>query len=190
VVCWSFYPGKNLGALGDAGAITTNRQDLADRIRILRNYGSGEKYLNEEQGANSRLDPIQAAVLRVKLHYLDEWNHRRRAIASIYLENLSGIDIILPYVPDSAEAVWHLFVVRHAQREQLQSDLAKMKVDTMIHYPIAPHQQRAYQRKEYAEQDLSLTTQLANEVLSLPIEPHLTPEQARQVTAEILKICH
>ena len=117
IVCWSFYPGKNLGALGDAGAITTNDTALAERVALLRNYGSRQKYVNEEAGVNSRLDPIQAAVLRVKLGVLDEWTERRRAVASAYTEGLAESGLILPHVPDWAEPAWHLYVVRTSDRD-------------------------------------------------------------------------
>ena len=155
-VAWSFYPGKNLGAMGDGGAVTTNDAQLADRIRVLRNYGSRVKYVNEVQGYNSRLDPIQAAILRVKLKVLDEWNGRRKAIATAYLAsfnasstgaatppNTSGT-ITLPHVPDYADPVWHLFVIRHPNRDQLQKQLTDAGIGTIIHYPIPPHLQAAY----------------------------------------------
>jgi dTDP-4-amino-4,6-dideoxygalactose transaminase len=138
VVCWSFYPGKNLGVLGDAGAITTNRADLADRIRVLRNYGSREKYVNEVQGVNSRLDPLQAAVLLVKLKVLDEWNDRRRNIATLYNQGLAGSGMSLPYVPKWADPVWHLYVIRTPGRVALQVRLTEAGIGTMIHYPIPP----------------------------------------------------
>ena len=138
IVCWSFYPGKNLGALGDAGAITTNDTALAERVALLRNYGSRQKYVNEEAGVNSRLDPIQAAVLRVKLTVLDEWTERRRAVASAYTEGLAESSLILPHVPDWAEPAWHLYVVRTPDRDRLQGRLSEAGIGTLIHYPI-PH---------------------------------------------------
>ena len=125
IVCWSFYPGKNLGALGDAGAITTNDTALAERVALLRNYGSRQKYVNEEAGVNSRLDPIQAAVLRVKLGVLDEWTERRRAVATAYTEGLAESGLILPHVPDWAEPAWHLYVVRTSDREALQGRMTE-----------------------------------------------------------------
>lgn len=176
VVCWSFYPGKNLGALGDAGAITTNRKDVAERVGVLRNYGSRVKYVNDTQGVNSRLDPIQAAVLRVKLQYLDAWNARRHALAARYLEILAGTDLTLPYVAPWAQPVWHLFVVRSPQRDQLQQYLSDHGVGSLIHYPIPPHIQRAYTGSTIAKSKLPLSKQLAAEVLSLPIGPHLSPQ--------------
>jgi len=181
VVCWSFYPGKNLGALGDAGAITTNCADLAERIRVLRNYGSRVKYVNEVQGTNSRLDPIQAAVLRVKLTYLDGWTDRRRAIAAAYTAGLQECGLILPHVPDWADPVWHLYVLRSPQRDALQDRLKEAGVGTLIHYPIPPHMQAAYAEMGLAPDALPLARQLADEVLSLPIGPQLSFEDADQV---------
>lgn len=173
VVCWSFYPGKNLGALGDGGAVTTNRSDLADRIRVLRNYGSRMKYVNEVQGVNSRLDPLQAAVLRVKLPYLDAWTDRRRAIAAAYAEGLQQTGLILPHVPDWADPVWHLYVVRTPDRDGLQKRLGAAGVGTLIHYPIPPHMQAAYADLGLLSEALPVARQLAGEVLSLPIGPQM-----------------
>ena len=181
VVCWSFYPGKNLGALGDGGAITTNRTDLADRIRVLRNYGSRMKYVNEVQGVNSRLDPIQAAVLRAKLPYLDAWTDRRRAIAAAYAEGLRDSGLILPHVPDWADPAWHLYVIRSPDRDGLQKRLAKAEVGTLIHYPIPPHMQTAYADLALAPDALPLARDLAGEVLSLPMGPQLPLADAARV---------
>ena len=173
IVCWSFYPGKNLGALGDAGGITTNDAALAERVALLRNYGSRQKYVNEEAGMNSRLDPIQAAVLRVKLGALDEWTERRRAVASAYTVGLAECGLILPHVPDWADPAWHLYVVRTSDREALQDRMTEAGIGTLIHYPIPPHMQKAYANMNLAEDTLPLARQLAAEVLSLPIGPHL-----------------
>lgn len=181
LVCWSFYPGKNLGAIGDAGAVTTNRADLAERIRALRNYGSRQKYVNDEQGGNSRLDPIQAAVLRVKLARLEEWTARRRAIAEIYAEGLAETGLILPHVPQWADPVWHLYVVRSPDREALQRRLSAAEIGSLIHYPIAPHMQAAYAGLGIAPNTLPLARQLAGEVLSLPMGPHLAISDAGAV---------
>lgn len=181
LVCWSFYPGKNLGAIGDAGAVTTNRADLAERIRALRNYGSRQKYVNDEQGGNSRLDPIQAAVLRVKLARLEEWTARRRAIAAIYAEGLAETGLILPHVPQWADPVWHLYVVRSPDREALQRRLSAAEIGSLIHYPIAPHMQAAYAGLGIAPNTLPLARQLAGEVLSLPMGPHLAISDAGTV---------
>lgn len=173
IVCWSFYPGKNLGALGDGGAITTNCADLADRIRVLRNYGSRVKYMNEVQGVNSRLDPIQAAVLRAKLPHLDAWTDRRRAIAATYSEGLRDSGLILPHVPDWSNPVWHLYVLRSPDRDGLQKRLAEAGVGTLIHYPIPPHMQDAYAELGLAPDALPTARDLAREVLSLPMGPQL-----------------
>jgi len=185
VVCWSFYPGKNLGALGDGGAITTNRADLADRIRVLRNYGSRVKYVNEVQGVNSRLDPIQAAVLRAKLPYLDAWTERRGAIAAAYTEGLRDSGLILPQVPDWADPAWHLYVVRSPDRDKLQKQLAGAGVGTLIHYPIPPHMQEAYASLGIAPDALPLSCLLADEVLSLPIGPQLPLSDVAQVIGAV-----
>ncbi|SFF42603.1 dTDP-4-amino-4,6-dideoxygalactose transaminase [Fontimonas thermophila] len=185
VVCWSFYPGKNLGAMGDAGAITTNREDVADRIRVLRNYGSRVKYVNEVQGVNSRLDPLQAAILRVKLKHLDAWNERRQAIAAIYQSELAGTDLVLPQVPAWAEPVWHLYVVRTPVRDQLQQALTEAGIGTLVHYPIPPHRQAAYAALGLGAGSFPRAEAMAQQVLSLPIGPHLTQDQAAQVVAAV-----
>ena len=189
-VAWSFYPGKNLGALGDAGAVTTNDAHLAERIRVLRNYGSRVKYVNDVQGYNSRLDPIQAAVLRVKLPVLDEWNTRRSAIAQRYLQALAGSGLVLPQVPSWADPVWHLFVVRHPQREALAARLQAAGVASLIHYPIAPHQQAAYAGAGFAPEAFPLAQRIAQEVLSLPIGPQMDGASIQSIcgTIESLKI--
>tara|TARA_R110002110_G_scaffold281153_2_gene495749 strand:+ start:65 stop:1150 length:1086 start_codon:yes stop_codon:yes gene_type:complete len=181
IVCWSFYPGKNLGALGDGGAITTNSADLADRVRVLRNYGSREKYVNEVKGGNSRLDPIQAAVLRVKLQHLNEWTERRRSIASRYRTGLKGTDLILPHVPSWAEPVWHLYVVRSTKRDVLQAKLSTAGIGSLIHYPIPPHMQQAYADMSFTPQSFPVARDLAQEVLSLPIGPQLEARNQERV---------
>lgn len=176
-VAWSFYPGKNLGALGDGGAITTNDEQMAERLRTLRNYGSSLKYVNDEKGFNSRLDPLQAAILRVKLKFLDQWNQRRQVIAQRYLTELSSSHLVMPKIMDQAESAWHLFVVRTPERQALQDRLSTDGIGHLIHYPIPPHQQRAYQQ-EAAQlgMNLPLAEQLAREVISLPIGPHLSQD--------------
>lgn len=179
---FSFYPGKNLGAIGDGGAVTTNDPELAERIRVLRNYGSRIKYHNEVVGFNSRLDELQAALLRVKLTRLDEWNERRRQVAAQYMQGLSGQrELVLPYVPQWAKPVWHLFVVRHARRDTLQKDLNEAGVGTMIHYPIPPHLQTAYAGMDWTEGDFPISERMAKEVLSLPIGPHLRKDEQKIV---------
>jgi dTDP-4-amino-4,6-dideoxygalactose transaminase len=181
VVAWSFYPGKNLGAYGDGGAITTNDSEIAERIRLLRNYGSKAKYLNEVRGYNSRLDPLQAAILRVKLQYLDRWNETRQRIADQYLAGLTDIGLTIPFIPDWAKPVWHLFVVRSKWRDKLQQQLKESGVDTIIHYPIPPHLQGAYSDLGFGEGAFPIAERIHEEVLSLPISPSLTIEQIQQV---------
>jgi dTDP-4-amino-4,6-dideoxygalactose transaminase len=175
-VTWSFYPSKNLGALGDAGAVTTNDPELAERVRTLANYGSRTRYVNEVRGVNSRLDPLHAAVLAVKLRYLDAWNQRRRIVAAAYLEQLAG-SVGLPFVPDWAEPSWHLFVVTSSERQRLQQVLEAAGIQTIIHYPVPPHLQQAYAGAGYARGSFPIAERLAGQVLSLPIGPHMQPEQ-------------
>jgi dTDP-4-amino-4,6-dideoxygalactose transaminase len=186
VVAWSFYPGKNLGALGDGGAITTNDPELADRIRVLRNYGSRVKYVNEVQGYNSRLDPIHAAVLRVKLKHLDDWNARRAALASQYLAGLAGSELVLPHVPEWAEPAWHLFVVRSKQRDAMQQHLTDAGIGSLIHYPIPPHKQHAYAAAAWPANAFPLASAMADEVLSLPMGPQLAASDVSLVISGLL----
>jgi dTDP-4-amino-4,6-dideoxygalactose transaminase len=182
---FSFYPGKNLGALGDAGAVTTDDDALADRVRMLRNYGSKRKYHHDLPGLNSRLDSLQAAALRIKLRRLDEWNGRRRAVAARYLERLADVErLVPPGTPEWAEPVWHLFVVRHPRRDELQRRLSEAGVDTLIHYPIPPHLSGTY-AAVFERADLPIAERLADEVLSLPIGPHLALEDADRVAAAV-----
>lgn len=188
IVCWSFYPGKNLGALGDGGAITTDDPELADRIRVLRNYGSKVKYINEVKGVNSRLDPIQAAILSVKLRYLDEWNTRRRSISAAYTESLQNSGLRLPTVPSWAEPAWHLYVIRHPKRDILQQALAEVGIQTLIHYPVSPHQQLAYSAEGFGLRQFPLAEQFASEVLSLPIGPHLGLDQLKEAAILIQQV--
>ena len=183
---WSFYPTKNLGAFGDAGAVTTDDAELADRVRVLRNYGSRAKYLNEVKGYNSRLDPLQAAFLRVKLGHLDEWNQRRCAVAGRFLEALSGIpSLIVPRVPAWAEPVWHQFVVRHPRRDDLKSALEKQGIGTMIHYPVPPHLSEAYADLAMTSGTLPIAEDIATTVLSLPIGPHMAESNVRRVAENV-----
>ncbi len=179
--CFSFYPGKNLGALGDGGAITTNDLELAKIVRVLSNYGSQVKYQNELKGFNSRLDELQAALLREKLKKLDEWNKRRAEIAIQYLDGLVNSSATLPLVPAWAEPVWHLFVVRHQDRNQIQKILYKSKIETGIHYPIPPYLQRAYSELNFEAGSFPISTLMHKEVLSLPMGPHLLDEQIQLV---------
>lgn len=176
---FSFYPGKNLGALGDAGAITTNNDELASCIRVLGNYGSHKKYENLYQGVNSRLDEMQAALLRVKLRHLDSEIIQRRQVARMYLDSINNPEITLPTVIIEGQHVWHLFVVRCDQRERLQKYLSEAGVQALIHYPIPPHKQEAY--KVWSDQSYPVTERLHKEVLSLPIGPTITKEQIGRV---------
>jgi len=178
----SFYPGKNLGAFTDAGAVTTNDAELADRVRTLRNYGSKKKYYNEVKGFNSRLDELQAAFLRVKLAKLDEWNGRRQAIASRYLSELDkNTSLTLPFVPAWAEPVWHLFVIRHPRRDALQQQLTEAGIGTLVHYPVPPHLSGAYADGKWTRGAFPVAEDMADNILSLPIGPHLSPDQTRHV---------
>ena len=176
---FSFYPGKNLGALGDAGAITTQDAELAQTLHALRNYGSHEKYKNLFKGVNSRLDEIQAAMLRVKLLKLELEAQHRRSIAAIYQQNIHHSAVQLPQVASPEQHVWHLFVIRTGQRTALQQHLAAQGIQTLIHYPIPPHQQQAY--AEWNAQSYPLTEAMHQEVLSLPMGPTLTKNEALQV---------
>lgn len=190
----SFYPAKNLGAFADAGAITTSDGELADRIRVLRNYGSRKKYENVCQGYNSRLDEMQAAFLRVKLRKLDEWNARRRAVAARYLSECEGISALqLPFVPEWAEPVWHLFAVRHArrpsQRNALQSSLAEAGIGTLIHYPIPPHLSGAYSSAGWKPGDFPIAEEIADTELSLPLGPHLVSQQQEIAIQAVRRLC-
>jgi dTDP-4-amino-4,6-dideoxygalactose transaminase len=181
IVCWSFYPGKNLGAAGDAGAITTNRADLADQIALLRNYGSRERYVNEVQGYNSRLDPVQASFLRVKLRHLVEWNSRRARIASLYNTGIRNAAIILPHVPSWVEPVWHIYAIRHPDRNTLQKSLKAAGVETLVHYPVPPHLQKAYAGLGHGRGAFPVAELMADTLLSLPIGPAMTEKQVRLV---------
>ncbi len=179
---FSFYPTKNLGALGDAGAVSTQNPRLAERIRILANYGSRQKNQNEVRGMNSRLDPLHAAVLRVKLKYLDIWNTRRSKIAARYLRELRGVcGLILPEVAEGSDSVWHVFAVRHPQRHMLARELHESGVGTQVHYPAPPHLSAAYRDAGYRRGDFPLAEEIAGTELSLPLHPHLTSEQVDNV---------
>ncbi|WP_338673624.1 DegT/DnrJ/EryC1/StrS family aminotransferase [Streptomyces sp. SCSIO 30461] len=181
---FSFYPGKNLGALGDGGAVVTSDAELAERIRLLRNYGSREKYEHEVRGTNSRLDEIQAAALRAKLPYLDAWNARRNVIAARYTEGLSGLPgVTPPAVRSWAEPVWHQYVPRTTHREELRRALTDAGVEHLIHYPVAVHRSRAYAGT--VPGPLPRSERLAAEVLSLPIGPQLTAQDAETVIAAV-----
>ncbi len=180
---FSFYPGKNLGALGDAGAITTNNDELAQTLKALRNYGSHRKYENLYEGVNSRLDEIQAAMLRVKLQYLEADTARRQQIAARYLSEINNEAIYLPNLTETKAHVWHLFVIRSENRTTLQSYLTEQGIQTLIHYPIPPHKQQAY--SEWSELSLPLTEEIHEQVLSLPLDPTMSEEAISKVISVI-----
>jgi dTDP-4-amino-4,6-dideoxygalactose transaminase len=184
---FSFYPGKNLGALGDGGAVVTNDAQLACSVRLLRNYGSRTKYQNEIRGFNSRLDELQAALLLAKLPLLDEWNARRRACAERYLEALASVpDLVLPKVLKEAVPAWHLFVVSHPRRDALQKHLADGGIGTLIHYPVPPHLSGAYGDGGWQRGSFPLAERYAAQVLSLPMGPHLSEQQQEHVIETLL----
>jgi dTDP-4-amino-4,6-dideoxygalactose transaminase len=186
----SFYPGKNLGAFADAGAVTTNDEELADRIRALRNYGSMKKYHNDLKGYNSRMDELQAAFLRIKLKRLDEWNARRCSVAAHYLSELDGITRLnLPVVPEGVHPVWHIFAIRHPRRDELQASLAKVGIGTLIHYPIPPHLSGAYAKSGWKPGDFPIAEEIAKTELSLPMGPHLLPDSQHLAIQAIRQLC-
>lgn len=176
-VAWSFFPGKNLGAMGDAGGVTTNDPELADKVRVLGNYGSRIKYENEVPGFNSRLDPLQAAILGVKLNHLDRWNGRRGALAERYRAAFQNLPLKVPVTANWAESVWHLFVVRSENRDAFQKHLADCGVGTLIHYPIPPHLQQAYKSMNLPLGAFPIAEEMAKESLSLPLAPTMTDDQ-------------
>lgn len=187
-VAWSFYPGKNLGALGDGGAVTTSTIDIAHEVHLQRNYGSETKYVHQKLGSNSRLDEIQAALLRVKLRALANHNERRKQIAAQYLAGLDANRLVLPSIPEWAEPVWHLFVVQHPKRDSLQARLNEKGIGTLVHYPTPPHLQPAYHKGKWPK--LPVAEALAKQVISLPMGPHLSDEDVENVihiTNEVLK---
>lgn len=183
---FSFYPGKNLGAFGDGGLVSTNDPTIADRVRQLSNYGSQIKYVHEIKGFNSRLDEIQASLLRVKLRYLDEWNARRVELAECYRRCLADSDIILPVTPVGYESVFHLFVVRTTNRDMMQTRLKEVGIDTLIHYPIPPHKQGAYRSMQ--DLNLPIAESISHEVLSLPMGPHLSMAMVEEISLQIKRI--
>ncbi|ENE5173045.1 DegT/DnrJ/EryC1/StrS family aminotransferase [Vibrio cholerae] len=184
---FSFYPGKNLGALGDGGAITTNDKELYEKIRCCANYGSNIKYHNEYKGVNSRLDEIHAAVLDVKLKYLDKDNQKRTVIADYYLNNITNNKVILPRIADKTSSVWHVFPVRVEERQRFIDYLKNKQIETLIHYPIPPHKQPAY--KEWNLMSLPITEKIHEQILSIPISPVMTLEEAKVVVDAINDFC-
>lgn len=187
---FSFYPGKNLGAFGDGGALVTDDNDLADAVRMLGNYGARVKYHHDLPGGNSRLDPMQAAFLSVKLRHLEAWTQRRREIAAVYDSALSGIaDLRLPQVAAGTAPVWHLYVVRHPRREALQAALAALGVQTALHYPVPNHHSGAF-RAEYGDLSFPVTEEICATCLSLPIGPHLSVSDAHEIAARVGQAVH
>ena len=182
--CFSFYPAKNLGAYGDGGMITTNNPELAEKLKMLRNYGQPKKYEHDFIGINSRLDEIQAACLRVKLKYLDKWNQNRNDIASLYNKLLKDVPIITPEVIEFAEHVYHLYVIRYGQRDSLQAKLSSKNIHTQIHYPIPVHKQKAYQELGF-DMTLPVTERICKEILSLPMHPFLKEEDVHDIVEAI-----
>lgn len=179
--CFSFYPGKNLGAFGDAGAVVSNDEDLIERVRMLANHGRLEKYTHKIEGVNSRLDGLQAAILRVKLRHLDEWNEKRRRHADFYLDGLTDHEIRLPVTHPDASHVWHLFVLRVPDRDAFQRRLKSEGIATGIHYPIPLHLQPAYEGANISREMLPISEKVAAEVVSLPMYPELSPEQLETI---------
>lgn len=184
---FSFYPGKNLGAIGDGGAVTTDDDILAESVQSLRNYGSRIKYIHDALGFNSRLDELQAAFLRVKLKYLNMWNERRCKVAEQYNEALKVNNLYLPYIPEYANPVWHLYVIRTDQRDNLQQYLSDHQIGTLIHYPVPPYMQKAYGHLGYNSDDFSITERLVKQILSLPIGPHMSDDQTETIVDTILR---
>ncbi len=187
---FSFYPGKNLGAYGDGGAVVTDDAALAEKVRTLANYGSRSKYDHEIAGFNSRLDELQAAFLRVRLAHLLDWNARRGTLAARYLEDLAGLpDLTLPSAPEWAEPSWHIFAIRHPQRDRLQGLLSQAGIGTMIHYPIPPHLSGAYAASGWKAGDFPISEDLSRTQLSLPMGPHVSDEQAQAVIDQVRIAC-
>lgn len=190
LVAWSFYPGKNLGALGDGGAITTNDEQIANSVKMIRNYGSKVKYEHEIVGVNSRLDPLQAAFLRVKIRYIDDWNNKRVNLSRVYVESLSEFfkyGLTLPAVQEWAEPVWHLFVIKYNMRDQLKAELSNLGIDTLIHYPKPPHLQKVFAEFGYSQGSFPVAEYLSQEVLSLPIYPTMNLETVNRISVAIKK---
>ena len=178
LACFSFYPGKNLGAYGDAGMVTTNNKSYFEKLILLRNYGSSKKYFHNCRGYNARLDTIQASILKEKLKYLNSWNIKRREIAQIYLQNLNGVgDIILPTFKEGYKSSYHLFVIRSKQRNELYNYLNSMGIQTIIHYPIPIHLQKAYVELKLEKGSFPISEMLADEILSIPLHPNLTKKE-------------
>lgn len=188
MVTWSFYPGKNLGAFGDGGAITTDNEELARKAAVIRNYGSKYKYINDVKGLNSRLDPLQAAILRVKLSKLDEWNTRRKEIAEIYDKGFKSTGLFSPREECNSNSSWHLYVLRHSNRDVIVKKLNELGINVLIHYPIPPHLQKAYGSLGYVRGAFPIAEKLSDEVFSLPIGPHLPRVNVEKIIQSVLKV--
>ena len=187
LVTWSFYPAKNLGAIGDAGAVTTNNKEYAEKIRVLGNYGSRIKFISEEKGINSRLDPIQAAVLNVKLKFLDTWNLHRKAIATSYLNEIDNEDLVLPNKISLSDSVWHVFPIRSVNRDEIIKKLKNDDIETLIHYPVPPHKQKIYAH-HYLNSKFDISEKISNELISLPIGPHISFKDVEFVVSKVNSI--
>jgi len=183
--CFSFYPTKNLGAYGDAGMIVTNNEELADKLRKMRNYGQSKRYYHDFVGVNSRLDEVQAAILRIKLRYLDDWNEKRRKLAKIYTDLLENTEVVTPIEKECAKHVYHIYVVRYKERDKLQQYLLNHGIQTLIHYPIPVHMQKAYKTCNR----LPVTEKICNEILSIPMYPWLKGDEVRIISGNIMKYC-
>ena len=185
---FSFYPGKNLGACGEGGAVTTNNEEVASKIRMIRDHGQAKKYFHDIEGYNGRLDSIQAAILSVKLNHLESWNKSRQKLAQRYNQALAGANVIAPFEPDWSRAVYHLYVVQVDDREALQTSLANAGIGTGIHYPVPLHQQKAYAHLGYKTGDFPVTEKFASRIVSLPMFPQMTGEQVEQVAAAVAQV--
>ena len=184
---FSFYPGKNLGACGEAGAVTTNNEEMARKMRMMRDHGQAKKYYHNVEGYNGRLDSLQAGILSVKLRHLATWNEKRKQAARRYDELLSEVEgVIAPLCPEGSRPVYHLYVIRVQDRQGLQKHLAEANIDTGIHYPIPLHMQRAYESFGYKEGDFPVTEKIALEIVSLPMFPQLTREQQGRIVSEVV----
>jgi dTDP-4-amino-4,6-dideoxygalactose transaminase len=186
IAAFSFYPTKNLGAFGDGGAVVTNNSELAEKVRLLRQYGWKEHYISSVKGINSRLDELQAGILRVKLRHLDDWNSRRRELANLYFEFLADTELVLPAQPENSCHVFHQFVIRHPRRDELKEHLKKQGIHSLIHYPVPIHLQPAYAELGYSANSLPNTELVSREVLSLPLYPELTDEQIQRVCENVI----
>ncbi len=182
---FSFYPTKNLGAFGDGGAVTTNNPELAERVRLLRRHGWQERYISQVKGVNSCLDELQAAILRVKLQYLDEWNARRRELANLYSALLANRGVILPHQPDDCSHVFHQYVIRHPQRDRLRASLKSQGIETLVHYPVPVHLQPAYRNLGYETGSLPESEAAARQVLSLPLYPEMTEADIQHISQAV-----